>query len=109
MHRATGRPRSCGSSPTDRGITSVSSGREITSWGQLVFGRGLESSFYRQHAHGGLDTTFSLFQAALDWVADNTPRDDRTVRIEAVVTFWVNGLDPVQRIFVSPDRVEASQ
>jgi len=78
-------------------------------WGQLVFGRGLESPFYRQHAQGGLDTTFSLFQAALDWVADNTLGDDRTVRIEAVVTFWVNGRDPVQRMFVSPDRVEASQ
>lgn len=76
-------------------------------WSLLVSSRGLDAPFFRQHAHSGLRTTFDIFEAALDWVATNTPRDTQTLRLEAVVTSWHNGRDPELRLFVSVERPEA--
>lgn len=70
-------------------------------WSELVAGRGLGTPFTRGHADSGLDTTFALFQGALDWVATNTPLDTRTVRLEAVVTYWDNGRPPQETVFTS--------
>jgi len=77
-------------------------------WPGLVEGRGLDAPFHRQHAHSGLDTTLDLFQSALDWVARHTPADTRTVRLEAVVTSWDNGRDPIVSLLASRERPEAS-
>ena len=73
-------------------------------WHELVLGRGLEYPFTRRHASAGLDSTFSFFQHALDWVAANTPLDAETVRLEATVTYWDNGRGPFERTFTSRDR-----
>ena len=44
----------------------------------------------RHHADAGLDNQLAFLDAALDWVAANTPRDDETRYLEATVTMWHN-------------------
>ena len=73
-------------------------------WSQLVRARGLGAPFSRQHASGGLDSTFDFFQEALDWVAANTPLDEDTLWLEAEVTYWDNDRGPFQRTFRSIER-----
>ena len=73
-------------------------------WGTLVAGRGLKAPFSRHHADSGLDTTLDLFQNALDWVAENTPDDDRTSKLEAEMMFWDNGRGPFFAHFESVGR-----
>ena len=72
-------------------------------WEDLVGGR-LRAPFGRQHASYGLDATVDLLDAALDWVANHTPLDTTTVRLEADVTTWHNGRDPVTVHLASHDR-----
>ena len=72
-------------------------------WGELVPGR-LEAPFHEQHATYGLDATIDLMEAALAWVAGNTPNDPSTLRLEAEVTMWRNGRGPVTETLRSPDR-----
>jgi hypothetical protein len=62
-------------------------------WDELVRDRGLSYPQVRHHADAGLDNQLAFLEAALEWVADNTPRDGETRYLEATVTSWHNA-DP---------------
>jgi hypothetical protein len=64
-------------------------------WDELVPSRGLSYPGVRHHADAGLDNQIAFLDAALDWVADNTPRDLETRYLEARVTSWHND-DPAK-------------
>jgi hypothetical protein len=59
-------------------------------WEELVRDRGLSYPAVRHHADSGLDNQLAFLDAALDWVASNTPRDSETRYLEARVTAWHN-------------------
>jgi hypothetical protein len=63
-------------------------------WDELVQDRGLTYPSIRHHADAGLDNQLTLLESALDWVANNTPRDDETRYLEARVTSWHNADPP---------------
>jgi hypothetical protein len=63
-------------------------------WDHLVRDRGLSYPTSRGHADSGLDNQLAFLQAALDWVAGNTPRDRQTRYLEATVTAWHNADPP---------------
>ena len=63
-------------------------------WDELVQTRGLRYPSIRHHADAGLANQLAFFEAALDWVADNTPRDRETRYLEARVTSWHNDDPP---------------
>ncbi|HEY7455018.1 MAG TPA: hypothetical protein VH683_10650 [Thermoleophilaceae bacterium] len=65
-------------------------------WDELVRDRGLRYPLVRHHADAGLDNQLAFLDAALDWVAANTPRDRETRYLEARVTAWHND-DPARR------------
>ena len=73
-------------------------------WGDLVDSRGLSSPGVRHHADAGLDNQLAFLDAALDWVAVNTPLDTETRYLEAVVTKWHNTDDPEVVVLRSVDR-----
>jgi hypothetical protein len=64
-------------------------------WDELVQDRGLRYPAVRHHADAGLDNQLAFLEAALDWVADNIPRDSETRYLEARVRSWHNA-DPPQ-------------
>ena len=64
-------------------------------WDELVQDRGLRYPAVRHHADAGLDNQIAFLDAALDWVALNTPRDRETRYLEARVTAWHND-DPAR-------------
>jgi hypothetical protein len=65
-------------------------------WDELVRGSGsLQYPAARHHADAGLDNQLAFLRSALDWVADNTPRDRETRYLEATVTSWHND-DPAR-------------
>jgi hypothetical protein len=64
-------------------------------WSDLVRDRGLSYPSIRGHADSGLDNQLAFLQAALDWVARNTPRDRETWYLEATVSAWHND-DPLR-------------
>ncbi len=72
-------------------------------WDDLVRDRGLSSPSIRDHADAGLANQLAFLEAALDWVADNTPRDHETRYLEAKVTSWHNADAP--RVEVMRSRV----
>jgi hypothetical protein len=72
-------------------------------WDELVQDRGLSYPSIRHHADAGLANQLAFLDAALDWVADNTPRDRETRRLEARVTSWHN--DDPARVEVLRSRV----
>jgi hypothetical protein len=72
-------------------------------WEEMVRSRGLRYPTIRHHADAGLANQLAFLDAALDWVADNTPRDDETRYLEATVTSWHNADDP--RVEVLRSRV----
>jgi hypothetical protein len=72
-------------------------------WDELVQDRGLSYPSIRHHADAGLANQLAFLEAALDWVADNTPRDRETRYLEATVTAWHNA-DPA-RVEVLRSRV----
>lgn len=76
-------------------------------WGELVKGRGLGNPSVRHHADAGLDNQVAFLQAALDWVAANTDRDDETVYLEATVVTWHNDDEPEVVVLRSHRRDEA--
>jgi hypothetical protein len=76
-------------------------------WEDLVRDRGLSYPTYRHHADAGLDNQLAFLRAALDWVADNTPRDHETRYLEARVTAWHNDDPPKVEVFRSRAREEA--
>jgi hypothetical protein len=63
-------------------------------WDGLVRDRGLSYPSIRQHADAGLGNQLAFLEAALDWVAGNTPRDRETRYLEATVTSWHNADAP---------------
>jgi hypothetical protein len=70
-------------------------------WEELVRDRGLSYPGVRHHADAGLDNQLAFLGAALDWVADNTPRDRETRYLEATVTSWHNADRPTEKILRS--------
>ena len=64
-------------------------------WAELVPNEGLSYPAVRRHATAGLDNQLAFLDSALDWVAENTPRDHETRYLEAKVTAWHND-DPPQ-------------
>jgi hypothetical protein len=74
------------------------------SWEELVRDRGLSYPATRHHADAGLENQLAFLQAALDWVADNTPRDGETRYLEATVTSWHNADPPRVEVLRSPVR-----
>jgi hypothetical protein len=73
-------------------------------WEELVQTRGLTYPRVRHHADAGLDNQLAFLRAALDWVADNTPRDRETRYLEATVTSWHNADSPTVEILRSQMR-----
>jgi hypothetical protein len=63
-------------------------------WEELVQARGLRYPGIKHHADAGLANQVAFLAAALDWVADNTPRDAETRYLEARVTSWHNADPP---------------
>jgi hypothetical protein len=74
-------------------------------WDELVRTRGLSYPSVRHHADSGLDNQLAFLDAALDWVAANTPRDRETRYLEARVTAWHN--DDPPRVEVLRSHVRA--
>ncbi len=72
-------------------------------WDRLVRDRGLSYPSLRHHADAGLQNQLAFLQAALDWVAANTPRDRSTRYLEAKVTAWHNADPP--RVEIMRSRV----
>jgi hypothetical protein len=70
-------------------------------WDLLVRDRGLSYPAVRHHADAGLDNQLAFLDAALDWVASNTPRDGETRYLEARVTSWHNADPPQVKILRS--------
>jgi hypothetical protein len=70
-------------------------------WDELVRDRGLRYPWIRHHADAGLANQLAFLDAALDWVADNTPRDAETRYLEARVTSWHNDDPPEARVLRS--------
>jgi hypothetical protein len=77
-------------------------------WDELVTGRGLRHPELRHHADAGLDNQLAFLDAALDYVADNTPRDEETRYLEARVTTWNNTDGPEVTVLRSDDRLDAT-
>jgi len=73
-------------------------------WDELVRDRGLRYPSRRHHADAGLDNQIAFLEAALDWVAQNTPRDTETRFLEATVTAWHNADRPEVEILRSDPR-----
>jgi hypothetical protein len=76
-------------------------------WEELVPNVGLRYPSVRHHANAGLDNQLAFLDAALDWVATNTPRDEETRYLEATVTAWHNDDPPVEEILRSGVRERA--
>ena len=72
-------------------------------------GRGTVRAF-RHHADAGLDNQLAFLDAALDWVAGNTPRDRETRYLEARVTACVvdaaAAVDNKRGVGLSRDRLQ---
>jgi hypothetical protein len=73
-------------------------------WSGLVRGRGLGQPWVEHHADSGIDNQLAFLDAALDYVAEHTPHDHETARLEATVTYRHNGHDPVTVVMRSIDR-----
>lgn len=73
-------------------------------WAQLVPVRLLDDPSVRRHADAGVDNQLAFLRAALDWVADHTPRDHDTRYLEATVTYWRNMRGPTTVVYRSHER-----
>jgi hypothetical protein len=76
-------------------------------WEEMVRSRGLRYPAVRHHADAGLANQLAFLEAALDWVARNTPRDRETRYLEATVTSWHNADAPRVSVLRSRDREDA--
>jgi hypothetical protein len=76
-------------------------------WDELVRDRGLSYPSVRHHADAGLENQLAFLEAALDWVARNTPRDRETRYLEATVTSWHNADAPRVGVLRSSVREDA--
>jgi hypothetical protein len=77
-------------------------------WDQLVTSRGMAHPEVRHHADAGLDNQVAFLAAALDYVADHTPRDGDTRYLEARVTTWHNIDAPEVTVLRSHERPSAA-
>jgi hypothetical protein len=77
-------------------------------WDELVPSRGLPHPSVRHHADAGLDNQLAFLEEALDWVAENTPRDRETRYLEARVTAWHND-DPPEIELIRSDLREGAR
>jgi hypothetical protein len=77
-------------------------------WDELVTTRGLGQPELRHHADAGLDNQVAFLDAALDWVAANTPHDHETRYLEATVTEWHNTDPPKTVVLRTDDRPEST-
>ena len=59
-------------------------------WNELVDMSALQNPGRLRHAYMGVDATLDFLDAALEWVADNTPADRETQYLEARVTYHRN-------------------
>jgi hypothetical protein len=73
-------------------------------WDELVQDRGLTHPGTRHHADAGLDNQLAFLDAAIDWVAVNTPRDRETRYLEATITSWHNDDPPQVEVMRSSER-----
>jgi hypothetical protein len=73
-------------------------------WDALVGNVGLQYPAVRNHADAGLANQLAFLRSALDWVADNTPRDHDTRYLEATVTSWHDADPPQTEVFRSTVR-----
>ena len=73
-------------------------------WEELVPSRGLPYPGVRHHADAGVDNQLAFLDAALDYVAEHTPRDVETRYLEATVTYWHNADDPTVVVLRSDER-----
>ena len=73
-------------------------------WEDLVDTRGVGAPYGLHHADAGLEATVHLLDAALDWVAANTPDDLETARLVAEVTLVHNGRSPTTLVLESDPR-----
>ena len=76
-------------------------------WEDLVEDRGLSYPSERHHADAGLDNQLAFLESALDWVAENTPRDTETRYLEATVTAWHNDDPPDVEVMRSDERASS--
>ena len=74
-------------------------------WSDLVQGRGLANPFRWHHADAGLRGQLAFFEAALRWVAANTPDDTTTRYLEAEISYLDNGRGPTTITVRTPDRL----
>ena len=77
------------------------------SWDGLVTDRGLSYPSIRHHADAGLDNQLAFLRAALDWVADNTPRDHADPLPRGARDAWHNADPPRVEVFRSRPRGRA--
>jgi hypothetical protein len=73
-------------------------------WDELVGNVGLRYPSVRHHADAGLGNQVAFLRSALDYVADNTPRDRQTRYLEARVTEWHNADAPRVQVLRSQVR-----
>ena len=73
-------------------------------WDELVPDSAMTYPEVRHHADAGLDNQLAFLRSALNWVADNTPRDHETRYYEARVTSWHNDDPPRVQLFRSHAR-----
>lgn len=92
---------------SDGEVRPVNDGTWEYDWNDLVDPAKLGSPWALRHAKGGAEATLDLLGRALDWIADNTPADLDTVRIEATVTVIRAGRDPTTHHIVSKSRTAA--
>jgi hypothetical protein len=78
-------------------------------WDVLVPDRGLSYPWVRHHADAGLANQLAFLRSALDWVADNTPRDGETRYLQATVTSWHNADPPRVEVFRSHVRRDGAR
>jgi len=69
--------------------------------------RGLYDPATRHHADASLDNQVAFLDAALDYVADHTPRDTDTAYLEAKVAYWKAAHPPKVVVLRSKSREAA--
>ncbi len=75
------------------------------SWAELTDSRvGLQYPSVNRHAVAGVENQLAFLDAALDWVAEHTPRDRETRYLEARVTYSRNGREAHTRVLRSDPR-----
>jgi hypothetical protein len=73
-------------------------------WNTLVDMSALQNPDRMRHAYMGVDATVDFLDAALDWVAANTPADHETRYLEARMTYHRNAGSAEHVVLRSRDR-----